>query len=542
MKKRNLLVFVLSTAMLSGVVASCSDNQTSSSTNAPKKIEKITVGTNSKIEKATRDEYAYDMLASGVSEMPLISKNANGEYSPLLASYKTTDSKTWTYTIQDGMKWSDGSEVTAKDVLFSLNYEATEEMPAFTTGDKKGSYSSYSLSDDNKSISLVLETPSVKALDAMTVLRVRPEHIYKDKTTDNISEADARVTCGPYKLESFDKASNSITYIANEYYPTQTNVNKIVYKLFSNEDVMYTALTNGELDFIWNYSTGVSSTYQSVLDKANNIKLESVASTNCPAMLTFNNKKGLMSDKNIRFAVSYALDYNSFKTYFGSPYAKTPNRSFAPSSLVGYKPTVQLETNLATATNYMTDAGYAKGTKYWEKDGTTAQFALTVNSGKANHVGYAEFVKTQLEAFGIKVNLDAVDSVTYNEKTSHKFATEGKHQYGEITMEAAIMGYTSFGMSNLGGMYINGNHTVQGGAECYSDELNTAMSDMDKSKTLEEYVTAAGKLQDYYAKETPAIALYWDNIFYAHNVAINNLVIDGTFGLNNINTWFKISK
>ena len=109
-------------------------------------------------------------------------------------------------------------------------------------------------------------------------------------------------------------------------------------------------------------------------------------------------------------------------------------------------------------------------------------------------------------------------------------------------MEAAIMGYTSFGMSNLGGMYINGNHTVQGGAECYSDELNTAMSDMDKSKTLEEYVTAAGKLQDFYAKETPAIALYWDNIFYAHNVAINNLVIDGTFGLNNINTWFKISK
>ena len=49
------------------------------------------------------------------------------------------------------------------------------------------------------------------------------------------------------------------------YYPEMPNVAKVVYKMFGNEDTMYMALTNGEIDFVWNYSTGVSATYQSVL-------------------------------------------------------------------------------------------------------------------------------------------------------------------------------------------------------------------------------------------------------------------------------------
>ena len=52
-----------------------------------------------KLEKATRDEYNYDTLSSGISELPLVSKNTDGTFSPLLVDYTTSDSKILTSSI-----------------------------------------------------------------------------------------------------------------------------------------------------------------------------------------------------------------------------------------------------------------------------------------------------------------------------------------------------------------------------------------------------------------------------------------------------------
>ena len=130
--------------------------------NSNKDVKQITIGTTSQIEKAQRDEYAYDMLASGVSEMPLVSKNEKGEYSPLVASYSSNDS------IKDNLYWSDGEKVTAEDIVYSLEYESTSENPAFSSKDIVGTYENYSYSDDKNSVTLTLTNANVKALDDMT--------------------------------------------------------------------------------------------------------------------------------------------------------------------------------------------------------------------------------------------------------------------------------------------------------------------------------------------------------------------------------------
>lgn len=502
--------------------------------------DEIVIGTTASIERAVRDEYAYDMLSSGVSEMPLIAKSSEGVYSPLLASFSTEDSQSYTLTVAEGLKWSDGEPVTAEDIVFSLICEETQDNPAFSSGEKKGAYESYAISEDKTKVTLLLASPNVKALDAMTTLRVRPKHIYENKTKESITEAGARVTCGPYVLNSFNRAANTLTFVVNEYYPETPNFSKITYRIFGGDEVMYTALSHGDLDFVWNYSQSVPLSYQTALSKNASITLDSVTASNCPSVLVFNNARGLFADKNLRKAVSYALDYEAFKEYFGSPYAASPNRSFAPPSLVGYKRTKELETDLDKAAECMRDAGYVKSGSYWVKDGERAEFALTVNAGKEAHVGYAEYVKTQLERFGISVALDSVDSTAYNVKTSNKFAAE--QGSGIVTMQAAIMGFTAYGMSNLGDMYIDGNHAVQGGAQVFSETLTAIRGDMSSAKTLDAYTAAAGRLQDFYAEETPAIALFWDSLIIARASNLEGVVIDGTFGLNNVNLWFSMTK
>lgn len=509
-------------------------------------IDTLTVGTTAAIETAVFGEYNFDMLASGVSGLPLVYQDTKGEYHPLLATYATEDAATWTYTIQDGMTWSDGEPVTAEDILFTLQYDQANGSANFEaqTGEDgkvtEAKYTGYSLSDDKMSISLTLASPNVRELSNMTSFRVMPKHVYEDK--DTVTEAEGRITCGPYVLESFNKEAGTITFAVNEYYPQKPNVEKIVYQLFGNEDTMYLALQQGDIDMVWAYSTGVAGTYQDVLSTDTNVSLVNVAAANAPAVLTFNNAKGLFSDENLRQAVSYALNYEEFKTYFGSAYAEIPNRGFVPSTTVGYTDTEKLTTDTAKADEYMKAAGYTEKNAdgfYVNADGAAAAFTLTVNAAKETHVGYAEMIKTQLEAFGIQVNLDAVDKDAYNAKTSNKFSENN------ITMEAAIYGYTAAGMgmgNGLGSIYVDGNHAVQGGCQVFDEAFSSILDELKAAKTIEEYYTGAAKLQDYYAAHMPLIALYWDNMMLAYSSKLDNVTVDAVFGLNNVNNWFSITK
>ena len=509
-------------------------------------IDTLTVGTTAAIETAVFGEYNFDMLASGVSELPLVYQDTKGEYHPLLATYATEDAATWTYTIQDGMTWSDGAPVTAEDILFTLQYDQANGSANFEaqTGEDgkvtEAKYTGYTLSDDKMSISLTLASPNVRELSNMTSFRVMPKHVYEGK--DTVTEAEGRITCGPYVLESFNKEAGTITFAVNEYYPQKPNVEKIVYQLFGNEDTMYLALQQGDIDMVWAYSTGVAGTYQDVLSTDTNVSLVNVAAANAPAVLAFNNAKGLFSDENLRQAVSYALNYEEFKTYFGSAYAEIPNRGFVPSTTVGYTDTEKLTTDTAKADEYMKAAGYTEKNAdgfYVNADGAAAAFTLTVNAAKETHVGYAEMIKTQLETFGIQVNLDAVDKDAYNAKTSNKFSENN------ITMEAAIYGYTAAGMgmgNGLGSIYVDGNHAVQGGCQVFDEAFSSILDELKAAKTIEEYYTGAAKLQDYYAAHMPLIALYWDNMMLAYSSKLDNVTVDAVFGLNNVNNWFSITK
>lgn len=509
-------------------------------------IDTLTVGTTAAIETAVFGEYNFDMLASGVSELPLVYQDTKGEYHPLLATYATEDAATWTYTIQDGMTWSDGAPVTAEDILFTLQYDQANGSANFEaqTGEDgkvtEAKYTGYTLSDDKMSISLTLASPNVRELSNMTSFRVMPKHVYEGK--DTVTEAEGRITCGRYVLESFNKEAGTITFAVNEYYPQKPNVEKIVYQLFGNEDTMYLALQQGDIDMVWAYSTGVAGTYQDVLSADTNVSLVNVAAANAPAVLAFNNAKGLFSDENLRQAVSYALNYEEFKTYFGSAYAEIPNRGFVPSTTVGYTDTEKLTTDTAKADEYMKAAGYTEKNAdgfYVNADGAAAAFTLTVNAAKETHVGYAEMIKTQLEAFGIQVNLDAVDKDAYNAKTSNKFSENN------ITMEAAIYGYTAAGMgmgNGLGSIYVDGNHAVQGGCQVFDEAFSSILDELKAAKTIEEYYTGAAKLQEYYAAHMPLIALYWDNMMLAYSSKLDNVTVDAVFGLNNVNNWFSITK
>ena len=534
---------VLALVLFCSLFTACGKSETPSApveNASPYPIAQLTVGTTMAIEKAIREEYNYDMLASSTTELPLVRQDVSGHYLPLLCDFSTEDSISWTYTVRDGMKWDDGETLTAEDILFTLQYEDAAGTANFNDKtDSEGKlspakYGGYTLSEDKRSITLTLSEPNVREPGNMVYFRVMPRHIYEGK--DSVSEAEARIGCGPYKFESFNKEAGTVSFAANENYPVQPHVGRIVFRIFGSEDTMYMALRSGDIDLVWNYSAGVSANYADVLGES--VSLMSVSAANVPAVLGFNNAKGFFVDENLRHAVSCALDYQQFKTLFGSAHAALPRRGFVPATTLGYADTSELTQDLAFAESCMKAAGYTKNAKgFYEKDGSEASFTLSCNAEKETHAGCAELIKTQLESFGIHVELDSLDKDSYNAKTSNKFSGNN------VAMEAAIYGFTAAGMgmgSGLGTIYVDGSHAVQGGCQVFDEDFVQAKKALDEAANIEEYYAAAVMVQTYYAEHCPLLALYWDNLLYAYSSKLDGLSADALFGLNNAENWLNV--
>lgn len=502
----------------------------------------IDIGTTAVIEKAEVGEYAYDMLTSGFSNLPLVSKDTNGVYSPLVASFDTQDSKTWNYEITPGLTWSDGVEVTAEDILFTLIYEDQNGSANFIDQiDSKGKvteskYIGYTLSEDKKTLSLVLRDANIRELSNMTSFRIVPSHLYSD---GDITIADKRVTCGPFVFSSFDSLSGTIEFVQNKFYPVKPNVEKIVVHLFGSEDTMYMALNNGDLDFTFIYNSGVGENYLDVLKENNNLEILSANGQGIPLVLCFNNSSEKLSDINIRKAISYALDYEVIRKYVGGSGASIANRGVVPASTFGYIETQKLEQNLSLAATHLHNSGYEKVGAYYQKDGEVLSLTLSYRLDKTAQVAGAELIKTQLETFGIKVNLDGLDSASYNAKTSNKFSNNN------ISFEMALFGFTSAGVemgSGIATIYVDKFHNVQGGCQVSDEAFQKLLKELKSAKTIEEYYLSATKIQEYYETNTPLIALYHDNNNYVAIGEYEGYAIDSLFGINNVNTYINLKR
>lgn len=535
MKKAMIAAIVLLAAAVLGFSQPAKETVESSTG----RISNVNVGTTSLIEKAVYGEYGYDMLASGVSEIPLVRQDSTGTFHPLAASFETEDAITWTYTVVEGLTWSDGVPVTASDILFTLRYEdegGSANLIDQTSSDGKttpAKYAGYALSEDGMSISLTLKSANVRELTNMTSFRIIPEHLFAD---GDVTDEDRLVTCGPYVRTSFDRSSGTIVFERNGYYPGQTNVDRITYKLFGNEDTMYLALMNGDIDMTFIYSSGTGSTYLEVLEGNDSVKVLSAAAANAPCVFAFNNSDPVFSDVNLRKAVSCALDYAVIAEYVGGKSASVANKGFVPEATVGYKETDRLETDLQKAASLMEAAGYSRNAegRYVSADGTELVITITYRLDKAVQINAAELCKTQLEAFGIGVVLDGLDSASYNAKTSNKFSN------GNITFQTAIFGYTAAGMgmmNGLGTIYVDRSHSVQGGCQVDDPAFTSALSRMEEAATIEQYYEGAHQMQDFYQDYVPLIALYWDNMSYAVASRYDGYAIDNVFGVNNVETW-----
>ena len=196
--------------------------------------------------------------------------NTEGEMAPVLAEgcEISEDGLTYTFTLKDGLKWSDGSDLTADDFVYSwkraadpktgCEYSYMLDVIAGYDEAQEGNPDALQVSaPDAKTIVVHLNAPCAYFLNlaAFTTYKpVKQSVVEAEENWEKVPGAWAQeagfVSSGPFILESW-KHDESMVYVKNSYWYDADNVTieRIEYMLSSDEPAVYAAYRSGDLDF-----------------------------------------------------------------------------------------------------------------------------------------------------------------------------------------------------------------------------------------------------------------------------------------------------
>ena len=205
----------------------------------------------------------------------LVTYDENGELAPGNAeSWESNDDMTvWTFHLRDGLKWSDGTPLTAKDYVYS----ALHVMTPTTTSQYVNMMTDYIVNgQEYYDGTASAEDVGVKALDDNTVEYTlkQPTPFFADVTSMWVyapvqeatveangdkwsTAADTYVCNGPFKVSEINMGE-SVVLTRNENYWDAENVTleKLTFRYILDLSTALTAYENGEVDGVRNIPAG----------------------------------------------------------------------------------------------------------------------------------------------------------------------------------------------------------------------------------------------------------------------------------------------
>ncbi|MCD4549256.1 MULTISPECIES: ABC transporter substrate-binding protein [unclassified Schaalia] len=286
--------------------------------------------------------------------------------------------------LREGAKFSDGTPVTAEDFVSSFKR---------TTADGNIYAGMVNFIDsvsakDEKTVSIKLKSPFSLAKERLVVVKVVPTSASDEDLTKK------PVGSGPYKYDSI--TDTEITAVPNEHYngSRPATVAKLVWKPLKDDTARTTAAQDGTIDVMESVPADNASLLKNsglTVDRAKGFGL---------AFMIFNTSKAPFNDARVRQAFHYALDLDKIVKNNMSGEAVAAS-SFLPEDHPNYhKAAVVYNHDVEKAKSLLAEAGV--------KDLSIS--LLTTDHPWVSNL--APQIKSDLEAIGVKVNLQALASAS----------------------------------------------------------------------------------------------------------------------------------
>ncbi len=353
---------------------------------------------------------------------------AGSEVVPDLATdlgESSDDAKTWTFTLKDNVKYEDGTPITAADVKYGVERSFADILPEGAPYARqyldcegyKGPYKDPGGCDaitvEGNKITFKLNQPVGDFAYTVSGSTFTPVPKSKDKGV----QYDARpFSSGPYKIESYQRGKQ-ITLVRNDNWDRETDEvrtampDRVVATFTVDAPVIDQRLIASQGNDAYAVPLGTDIQPESIAQVVGdqNMKGRTLSgTTGCNRYLALNTKKGITQKLEVRQAINYAVNKESYRTARGGENFGNINSQILVPSIQGHE-----EFNLYEAPP---EGDVEKAKELLAKAGVSnATVTLaTTNIGKGPTQAAA--VQEALARVGIKANIQSSDpSVYYTE-------------------------------------------------------------------------------------------------------------------------------
>ena len=398
MRKRILAVF-LAAATLACLLGGCgettnksgaSSDETTNSSRAG--LNEINVGIAQDLDDSLDP---YQMTAAGTREVMfnvfegLVKPDSDGNYVCAVASdYKVSDDGlVYTFTLRDGVVFHNGAACTTDDVLYSFETcAATSVTSAVVTALSAIT----DIKAEGSDIIITLSAPNADFLSYVSSAYIVPR--------DYTEQVTKPVGTGPFKFVSRSVQENVILERNSQYYGEGAKLDKVTYKIYEDNNALFTALNSGALDLVAHLP----------VDQVNNLTngynvLE--GTMNLVQAIYLNHNVEPFDDVRVRQAMCYAIDVDAMLALTADGHGTKVGSSMYPSFGKYFDPA------LADAYPYdpekakalLAEAGYADG----------FSFTIAAPSNYQQHVDASIALIEQLKAVNINAEIQLVDWSTW---------------------------------------------------------------------------------------------------------------------------------
>jgi peptide/nickel transport system substrate-binding protein len=369
----------------------------------------------------------------------LVMKEAGGKIKPGLAeSWRVVDDLTWEFKLRKGVRFHDGSNFTAADVVFSLDRipNVPNSPSPFTTYTKQVTEK---IVVDPWTIRLKSAAPYPQMPNDMSTVLVVSAKAAANATTEDFNSGRATIGTGPFRFVRWQKGDRIELARHDGYWGPKSPWEKVTFRIITSDPTRVASLMAGEVRAIENVPTGDLAKLASSRDlsvyRTVSVRLMYLHIDTARDRTPFaTDKAGKPLDRNplkdlrVRRAMSKAINRQALVERIMEG-AAVSSGQLMPEKFFGHTPALKPEPyDPDGARKLLAEAGYPDG------------FGLTLHAPNNRYVNdeqVAQAIAQMLTKIGIQTRVDAMPSAVFFTRASKPEFSFILAGWGAETMEAS---------------------------------------------------------------------------------------------------------
>ena len=470
----------------------------------------------------------------------LLRQSPQGELMPDLAqSFSlSSDSKTYTFTLKPHLKFSDGSPLSADDVLYTIQQiqNPTIKSPRFAN------WNGVTIAKiDDQTITFTLIQPYSPFLENMTI-GILPKHIWQNTSADSFALNSLNINPtgeGPYTIKSVKKNSNGVPdsyeLKANSAYNSdKPQIETITFNFYSSEKDLETGYQNSEIDSMNSVSPNVAKSLERSGTKIYTASLPRVFGvffnqTDNPALSAIEVRQALDMSVNRDYIVSTVLQ--SYGTSLMGPVPERFIGKTPTATSTSYEALVGKANALLDKAGWVTNADGIREKKL--KNGTTT-LAFAISTSDAQELkDVADILKSEWRKIGVSIDIKVFEGGNLNQSVIRPRKYDAL-LFGQIVnRDLDLYAFWHSTQKTDPGLNI---------ALYTNPKADKLLETLRTESNKEDRVTTYNQFQDILTKDVPAVFLYSPDFIYVASPDVKNIVIDNlstpSERFNGISSWY----